>query len=303
MAFAQGSRSDLTYVVESTFGTTPATPNMTKIPYNTHSLDLSKEVLESAEIRSDRLTDVNRHGARQIGGDIEVEFRATDYDDLIESALFSTFSANVIKVGTTLKHLSIEDRALDIDQYRLFKGCTVNTFGMNVQANNMVTATFGIIGKDATISGTSVDATPTEASGNDPYDGNNFVSSITEGGSAISIVTGLEFTLENNIDPTFVIGSTSTPQLEYGRANITGTLTAYFEDASLINKFLDETESELQFVLDDSVTGNQYTFYFPRIKYNGAPVPVNDEQSRVLSLPFVALRDSVEETNIKITKA
>ena len=42
MAFAQGSRSGLSYIEETTFGTTPA-GNFTAIPYNTHSLNLTKD--------------------------------------------------------------------------------------------------------------------------------------------------------------------------------------------------------------------------------------------------------------------
>lgn len=303
MSFAQGSRSQLAYVVEAVYGTTPVTPSMIELPINTHSLSMSKEVLTSEEIRSDRMTTVSRHGARQVGGDITVEFRADDYDDFLESAMFSTFNVDsLIKTGTTLKSLTLEDGMLDVTQYRTFTGCVVNTFSMSLSVNSMVTATFGMVGKDGVFSGTPLDADITEASGNDPYDGNNFIATIKEGGSTIATVSSLEFTLDNGINPTFVLGSNTTPQLEYGRADISGTLTAYFEDLTLINKFINETESSLEFQLDDNVSGNIYKFLFPKIKYNGGDLPLENEQSRILSMPFIALRDEVEETNLLIQK-
>lgn len=45
MAFAQGSRSSLSYIVESTFGTTPA-GNFTTLPFTSHSLNLTKDIME-----------------------------------------------------------------------------------------------------------------------------------------------------------------------------------------------------------------------------------------------------------------
>jgi hypothetical protein len=303
MAFAQGSRSRLTYIVENTFGDTPSNPTMIELPYNTHSLNLSKEVVESDEIRSDRLTAVQRHGQRQVGGDISVDFRADDYDDLIESAMFSTFdTSGQIDVGTTPKYVSIEDGALDISQYRVFTGCAVDSWSMSIAPNQMVQSSFTLVGKDQDpISGTSLDPSPTSASSNSPFD--SFSGTIKEGGSDIAIVTSIDFTLNNSLAPTFVVGDQSAPQLEYCRGEVTGTLEVYFEDDSLIKKFTNETETSLEFTLDDGVSGNLYTFTMGRVKLNSGSVPVENEQSRMISMDFTALRDSSTGTNLRVAKS
>jgi len=303
MAFAQGSRSQLTYIVESTFGDTPSNPTMQELPYNTHSINLSKEVVESDEIRSDRQTAIERHGQRQVGGDIAVDFRADEYDDLVESAMFDTFdTSGTIKVGTSPKYLTFEDGALDIGYYRVFTGCAVDSWSISVAPNQMVTSTFSWVGKDQDpITQTSLDASPTAPTGNEPYD--SFTGTIKEGGTDIAIVTSLDFTLNNSLAPTSVIGSQVTPQLEYGRGAVTGTLELYYEDDSLLAKFLDETETSLEFTLDDGVSGNLYTFTFPRVKLNSGDVPVENEQSRMISMSFTALRDATESTSLKIVKS
>ena len=69
MAFAQGSRSRLTYAKETTFGTAPA--SLTTLPKNGHTLDLTKTLIESAEIRSDREVAVERHGNRSVAGSVD----------------------------------------------------------------------------------------------------------------------------------------------------------------------------------------------------------------------------------------
>ena len=304
MAFAQGSRSRLAFGVESAFGT--AATSYTNLPFNTHSLNLSKERVAGNEIQPDRMPRVDRHGNRSVAGDITVDLRDTAYDDLLESAMLSTFSTNVLKVGTTPKFLTLEDYAADIDQARLFTGCTVSTMSVSMAPNQMVSATFGMVGKDMTISGTE----KTVAAGGvgepfDAYSGELKVADVdgTGAASALSIVTSVDFTVTNSFAPTFVVGNDSAPQLEFGRAEVEGTITAYFEDLSLINRFLDETESAIEVSVAEGTTAgdNVMTFLFPRVKFNGADIPVDGPTSRIVTLPFVALYDDTELTNLKIT--
>ena len=152
--FAQGSRSSLSYIVETTFGTTPG-GNFTDLPFSTHSLNLTKDRVAGNDIQADRMPRVDRHGNRQTGGDIVVDLRKGDFDDLLRSAMLNDWdttptgadSDDVLLVGTTPVYLSIEDYAADIDQARLFTGCAVSTMAVSIAPNQMVTTTFGIVGR------------------------------------------------------------------------------------------------------------------------------------------------------------
>ena len=301
MAFAQGSRSSLSFIVESTFGTTPA-GNFTNLPFSTHSLNLTKDILAGSDIQADRMGRVNRQGNRQVGGDIVVDLRDGDFDSLLESAMLNTWATNVLKVGVTPKFVSVEDYAADIDQSRIFTGMSVSTMGISLAPNQMVTTTFGMVGKDMTISGT--EKTQDAASGAAPFDAYSGDISIGNvgGAASVAIVTALDFTLNNSYAPTFVIGDDSAPSLEYGRAEVEGTMTAYFEDAALIDRFLNETETEIEVSVDDPTGANAYTFSFPRVKINSADVGVDGPTSRMISMSFVALYDTTEATNLKITR-
>jgi hypothetical protein len=273
---------------------------MVSLPFVTHSVDLSKTRVQSAEITPDRMPRVDRHGQRTVAGDIAVEMRPADYDFLLEAALFGAFATNVLNTGTTVKSFTLEDGALDITQFRAFTGCMVNTMQISIAPNQMTTATFGIIGKNMTQSATALDASLTAASNNEPFD--SFSGAISEGGSTIAYVNTIDFTLNNNLNPTFALGSVSTPQMEFGMSTLEGTMTVFYEDAALITKFLNETESSLSIVLDDRVAGLNYTLLMPRIKINGAAVPVASPASRLLTIPFVALRDSSTGTQMRITR-
>ena len=301
MAFSQGSRSSLSFITESTFGTTP-TGTFINLPFSTHSLNLTKDRVAGTDIQADRMARVDRHGNRQVGGDIVVDLRDGDFDAFLESAMLNTWATNVLKVGVTPKFFSIEDYAADIDQARVFTGMSVSTMAISLAPNQMVATTFGMVGKDMSMSAT--EKTQDAASGAAPFDAYSGDLSIGNVGGAapVAIVTALDFTLNNSYAPTFVIGDDSAPSLEYGRAEIEGTLTAYFEDAALINRFLNETETEIEVSVDDPTGANTYTFQFPRVKINSADVGVDGPTSRMISMSFVALYDATEGTNLKITR-
>jgi hypothetical protein len=249
---------------------------------------------------------VDRHGNRQAGGDIVVDLRKADYDPLLESAFFNTFATNTLKIGTTPKFFSIEDAALDITQFRLFTGMGVNSLAVSIRPNQMVTGTFSMVGKDMTISGTSVDDSKTASSGNAPFD--SYSGTMEIGNSvgtlaSVAVVTGIDFTITNGLAARFVVGSDSTTDLEFGNAVVEGTITAFFENSSLYNRFLNETESAIEVSVDDPTGSSAYTFLFPRVKFNAADVPVEGPTSRIITIPFVALYDSTELSNITLTRS
>jgi len=301
MAFAQGSRSSLSFITESTFGTTPA-GNFTNLPFTSHSLNLTKDRVAGNDIQADRMPRVDRHGNKSVAGDISVDLRDGDYDAFLEAAMLNTWSTNVLKVGTTPKFFSIEDYAADIDQSRVFTGCTVNTMGVSLAPNQMVTTSFGIVGKDMSIGQT--EKTQDDPSGASPFDAYSGNLKIADHGSSLAdaaIVTGMDFSISNGYAPTFVIGDNSAPSLEFGRAEVEGTLSVYFEDATQINRFVNETETALEVEVGDGT--NTMTFLFPRVKINSADVGVDGPTSRVISMGFVGLYDSTEGTNLKITRS
>jgi hypothetical protein len=157
-----------------------------------------------------------------------------------------------------------------------------------------------------TISGTSLDPTKDASSVNQPFDSYSGTISLGNAGgamTAVALVTGIDFSISNSVAPTFVVGSPSTPQLEFGMATVEGTITAYFEDATLINRFVNETATAFQVTVNDPTGASNYTFHFPRVKINGADVPVDGPTgSRIVTLPFVALFDPAENTNVEIIR-
>ena len=303
---ARGSRLAVIYAMEDSWTSLPTTPTPYNLRVTGFGVQLAKDAFESEELRSDRQVSDLRHGMFSVAGDLPVELSAGAFDDLISSAMFNDWSGgDTIDIGTNLKSFTLQRGFTDVGQYHWFPGCVVNSWTLNVEPNAIVTSTFNIVGETmetgqaAELTGANDKAT------NAPFD--SFSGFIKEGGTdtghEIAVVTSLDLTLENNIEPLQVIGLNKAAGLADGRARITGTLAAYFVDSDLLNKFLNETESSLQFQLEDD-SNNTLEFYLPRIKYSGGDISVDSEAPVTLSMPFTALVDTGGiDTTMRITRS
>jgi hypothetical protein len=300
MTIATGSRHNMAYVVESTFGTTPSTPAFTPIRHTGTTIGLSKDSIESEELREDRQVANYRHGNKSVSGDINFELSYGSFDDILEAVLCGTWNTNVLKAGTTRRSYTIERHHQDIAKYLRSTGCNFNTMSLSVAPNSMVTGSFGVIGKGFSVASTAVTgATYNTESVTAPFD--SFSGSITEGGSSIAVVTSLELNIENGMEALYVIGSSDTLQPSIGKSMVNGSITAYFEDSTLIDKFINETSSSLSFTLTDAA-GNDYLFELPNVKYNSGNPEVGGAGAVTVSLDFVALYDSGDASQIVITR-
>lgn len=221
-------------------------------------------------------------------------------DDAAGESVTIVTDTYALKAGTTRRSFSVLRDFSDITsgRYLKFTGVELNKLDLSIAVNAMVKATFGVMGKGQTVADTAPSgATYVAANTNSPFD--TFSGVISEAGTPIAVVTELTLTLENGLEARFVIGSDETLRPSIGRSNLSGQVTAYFEDAALLQKFIDEEESDLTFSLTD-LSGNTYTFVLPRIKYNGGQPDTQGQGAITLALPIQALYDSVSASQIVV---
>lgn len=83
------NRTQITFIEESTWGTTPGSPNMQELRLTGESLIKNIQNIVSSEIRSDRqITDLIQV-AKEASGDVNLELSYGTYDELMKSALYS----------------------------------------------------------------------------------------------------------------------------------------------------------------------------------------------------------------------
>ncbi len=299
MAFASGSQHGMRFIKENEFGVTPENPDMRALRHTSSSLVLNKDSFQSNELRRDAQISDLRHGVKQVSGDIGIEFSYGEFDDFLAAAVRGEWKDNELVAGIVTPYFTIERIFNDIKKVETFTGCAVGTLSLEIQTNSMITGTIGIVGKGVSFSENGVCVKELPSYTYSPLDG--FHGELNEGGVPISVITGISINIDNGIEPANVIGSDEAAALISGRINITGTVSAYFENLDLLNKFVNETESELEIILGDGGPGS-YIIYLPRIKYSGGTNNVDGEGPITLDMPFQALLDDCTGTNIKITR-
>lgn len=304
---AQNSRTQISYVVESTYGVTPVDPTMIALPVNTFSVVLEKGTIDDNGLYPDEMIRNIRHGDRSVSGDMAVDLRKTDFDPFLESAMRSAWATNTLKIGTTPKYFTMEHGSLDINQYQVYTGLTVNTLGISASAgnNSPITATFGLLGRDMLpVASTTIADTLVPASNNQPFDhyaGNGLRIADTGGALADFCVTSFELNIDRGYESRYCIGDSASKTPIAGMASVSGSLTAYFENANLINRFINETNTALQF--QAGVGSDIMTFLLPRVKFNQANTPLSSNTgAKLVEIEFVAQYDTVEQSSLVITR-
>jgi len=297
MSFSSGGYHGLYYCVENTFGVTPANPIWLPLRHTSCTLQLKRDKFDSKELRSDRAMVDVRLGTYKVEGDIGFELSYSSFDAILEAMLGGSWTLNVLQQGVTQRSFSILRRFSDITQYQCFSGCCPNKMALDIKPNAMTTGTFSFIGVGMTAalpSGSSYSAANT----NPPMD--SFSSSIYEGGQVFGLASAIQLTFNNGIEADFVIGSKTAPQVTWGRALATGKLTAFFQDLTLLNKFLNENSSSLQFTT--SAGGQSITWLMNNVKYTTADNPVKDEKPIQIDMNFDGLHDTTY-TCLQLTRA
>jgi len=123
MAFGTSNRVALRYVMETVWGTTPASPAMQALRFTSESLNYNADFITSDEIRSDRMTADTIQVSSSGGGDISGELSYATYDDFIMSVMFSDWyttgsveaaqtDISITKTGGTPNTWTIDSAAL-----------------------------------------------------------------------------------------------------------------------------------------------------------------------------------------------
>jgi len=293
-----GSRTRIAYVPELTWGTTPTTPQLNAIPFSSFGVNLNKAVFEDDTVQPDRMVRYSVHGNQSVGGSFSVNYAATDFDPFLESLMYSTFTTDVLKTGSTQKSFTIEQASLDVEQYSVYTGCVVSSMTLDVPLEGMCRSTFNVLGKGLTMSTLALDAVIPAPTNSQPF--YHGIGSFKEGGTTSGVITSINLTVDNGSQINFALGSTTPISITPGLQSVTGTMQVYFNNATMANKFLSGSNSAIEFTLTDSVKSHKFTI--PKVKYNGATREISGQQPITISLPFVGQFDAATSTNLTITR-
>lgn len=207
--------------------------------------------------------------------------------------------------GVDQKSFTIEKGFLSSAEYFKYVGMMVSQMSLELSAQQILSGSFSFMGKEGTLSGTSLDEPPVAPNSNPIFNAVGNVASIREGGSAVAtpnFVNSLSLTVNNNLRQKFAIGSDSSTGIGDGTFDVEGSVSTYFGNSALMDKFLGNTETSIDFLLTDSA-GNSYIFDLPRVKFESGQVVAGAENQDVMAeMGFRALKHSTYGFTMQICK-
>ena len=181
----------------------------------------------------------------------------------------------------------------DLDVSRLFTECRIGGFTLQLPATGLGTIELPVMGRDMeTYSAGTAPFFTAPAAGTTTGLFAAVNGLLRVGGVTVGVVTGLNVQMDLNPESNAVVGQNFVPEIFLGRANVTGQVTAFFEDLTLINQFKNETEvSILAYLTTTSVQpAPALSIYLPRIKWGDGNVADQGEGGQSITLPFQALK-------------
>lgn len=311
MAFADSSSTRLSFVAEATENTIPSSPSWQNLRFTSESLNYNKQTIQSEEIRPDRNVSDMIDAGFGVGGDIGFELSYGTLDTLLEGALFSTWSSDVLKNGLTAKPFSFEKtfETGATDRFLRFTGMQVGALSLQVNAREIVTGSMTLLGMghssaSAALSGATYTAGNTKSVMAASTDvGSMSISGVSPSPTLMSA----SFQIENNLRERLAIGSRGPIGIGYGRFVVTGSIEAYFEDLSLYSAFVDHDDVSISMTVG-SVTSEKYTILLPKVKLTNGSVPASgNDQDIMAQFDFQAIYSTAGSpaynSSIVITRA
>ena len=306
---SESNRVSIKMVPELVYGTTPVdSANWQYQRFTSESFATTVNTTESNEIRTDRMLSDMPTSSKTAQGGLDIELSPTTYDDLLAAAMAAEWTTDVLKVGTATPSYSVEKHYEDIDKFIAFTGMRVGQANLSISYGEIITGSFQFMGNGSSTPATSLVGlgSVAPATTTDVMNATSDVGTVTLGGiSTGMIISSMTLDINNNLRENAGIGREYATDIKYGSASITGTVELYLS-ADVFNLYKDvvlENDSvALSYTVSDGT--NSYTFLLPKVKLSGdTPASGGKDDDIMLSLTYSALRDDVEGTSLKITRA
>lgn len=183
-----------------------------------------------------------------------------------------------VRNGVTEYSHTIEFAYLDSGQFQYFLGMVVQQMTLSAQSQQIVTGGFTFMGADNTLPGVSrtSGATDLAAWTSRVLNATSNVARIAENGTPIvspNFITGLTLQVANGLREQVAVASLGPVGIGMGRSEISGTLTAYFGDNTLLQKVLQNTATSLDMTFTDA-DGLTVLIDLPLVKFTSGSAPV-----------------------------
>lgn len=206
-----------------------------------------------------------------------------------------TVTARDLRDGSDIKSLSLEWNYSDLTTtFSYVKGAVVDTASLSASVGSIVTGSFGLIGLEGDYAAATIGTGANSAQdSNDSWSPVGSIGTIYEDGVALSgvCISSLDINTTNAYRAQKCLGSLYSSATNIGSFGCTGTISAYFNDATLINKFIDGVATSLRWNFVDA-DGKVFSVFLPNVALNTGSLSGQTKDSDVMvELGYTALYD------------
>lgn len=257
MGQARGQQFALTLYEESSYNTDPGSPSGQKIYVVTMGVKAAKGRVQNATLNG-RVPGKPAPANINVSGPLVTYVNPESIGTLLKHAIGSvndsgadpythTFTPGDLPTGFILEK-DFGGSVASTARYEKFGGCRMNSLNLIMPKEGWPTLNFDVLGASRAFGSAPLDATPDD-NGATPF--HMHESSLNEGGASIAVVTNGNIQIANNlVTDNYTVGNDgeryNAPE---GFAVISGSITALFEDKTLLDKAINDTDTSLKIVL------------------------------------------------------
>lgn len=246
-----------------------------RVPFTSFGLQGTVNREASTTIFDSRLQQRGRITGVDFAGDLSVEARYGNYDDLIALAAFNDWQGNVLTFGgNTRKSMSFAYGWSDLGKNIVYGGVHVNTFNLEVSVDAIANLTFGLVALNQQFLDVAPTVDPTPVVINPVLSAVDVGEILLDGVSTkgVACITAVNFNWDNSIEMQKCLGDGIGSGKPIEKTAIgTGSFTIAWS-AKSFDLFKNQFESAKSIALVIPFTdteGNAYVLNIPKAEYDG----------------------------------
>lgn len=216
-----------------------------------------------------------------------------------------------------LPSFTIEKEFFDVKKIIAYFGMKINQMSLSVESESKLSTSFSFMGSygepQVTYDRDGVELesesvfgshdVPVVSNDNEIMISGTQGSTILQDNKEIGIIKMLSIEATNNLRSKPAVGTTKNIGIGEGRLMVTGSISTYFKDFQLYDKFVKNSSASLVFTIGDNA-GNKYVFYLPKVKFTESKVMSGGpDQDVMIDGSYQAIKgDQPLEKTLVITK-
>lgn len=205
--------------------------------------------------------------------------------------------------GVTLASWNIEREYKDLDPvvFALFTGMCLGEMSLDVPADGRITGSFTLLGSKEVTKTASEGTGHIVATTTNIVTGANHVDDIFENKQEAKILS-FSMSINNNLRTRLQVGTLGAVSVGSGSILVTGSLELYLPDATLFDKYLNQTPSSFAIGVTDG-NGNGYIIEIPTMRITDGTRPAGGLNTDVVgTFEWQAYMNPDEQISIRITR-